>query len=385
MVGRWLAGAIRALGEERAAVEAFASLQSSPLSPPMAPHRLVYGAAAVALWAQLAAAQPAEPTAETVLTREATAVAPTVAESDDPSSTPDALIDQGIAQRKAGDDRAALESFQRAYELGGSPRALAQLALAEQALGRWLDAHEHLTRALGQEHAWIRDHEEELRAALGDIGSELGSLEVACNVVGAEVFVDGRRLGLTPSPAAFRVVAGESVIQVVAPGYFSLTRQVQVEAGGLSRVEVTLTPRASAEAEALDSGAAARRTRAPDVAPLRAEAAPWHDALMYGSFGLAGLGVATGITGYAMREVNVKIYNDDSRCDLVPELRRSEECSEAADAWRLGENLMIGGFAAAGVFSALGVYLWLDRPDEADGAEVACMLRPSALTCSGVF
>jgi hypothetical protein len=294
------------------------------------------------------------------------------------------LIDRGIAQRKAGDDRGALESFQRAHELGGSPRALAQLALAEQALGRWLDAHEHMTRALSEEHPWIRDHAAELRAALDDISSELGSLEVACNVDGAQVYVDGRRLGTTPSASAFRIVAGESVIQVVAPGYFNLTRQVQVEAGGLSRVEVRLTPRASEEARdpARESGAAS--ASGPGVAePARGEG-PWREALMYGSLGFAGLGVATGVTGYVMREVNVKLYNDDGRCDIEPLRTRSEECPDAADAWRVGENLAIGGFVVAGVFGALGLYLWLDQPDE-QSAAVACSFGVNALSCSGTF
>src|SRR5688572_1092503 len=57
------------------------------------------------------------------------------------------LIDRGVEQRKAGDDRAALELFRRAFELNGSGQALAQMALAEQALGRWLDAHQHLRLA----------------------------------------------------------------------------------------------------------------------------------------------------------------------------------------------------------------------------------------------
>lgn len=354
----------------------------------MVPWRLALGFALAALWAPLAGAQEPSPGVPAAPSPDESAPWPPGPGSEtvpDPSAALEALIEQGIGQRKAGDDRAALESFQRAYELGGSPRALAQLALAEQALGRWLDAHEHLTRALAQDHPWIREHADELRAALDDIGSELGALEVACNVDGAEVFVDGRRLGLTPSPSAFRVVAGESVIQVVAPGYFSLTRQVQVEAGGLSRVEVTLTPRGSAEA---DVPASDRAMSAPAIgardASGRAEAAPWRDALMYGSLGFAGLGVATGVTGYVMREVNVKIYNDDRRCYRGPE-PRSVQCPDAAEAWRLGENLMIGGLAVAGVFGALGTYLWLDRPDDGGSSEIACALGPDAFTCSGVF
>src|SRR5207244_1663513 len=51
----------------------------------------------------------------------------------------EALLDQGYALRERGDDDQALAKFQAAYRLAPEPRALAQIALAEQALGRWLD------------------------------------------------------------------------------------------------------------------------------------------------------------------------------------------------------------------------------------------------------
>src|SRR5437762_1307315 len=44
------------------------------------------------------------------------------------------LINRGIALREARNDGAALEIFRQAYGLKKSPRALAQVALAEQAL-----------------------------------------------------------------------------------------------------------------------------------------------------------------------------------------------------------------------------------------------------------
>ena len=362
--------------------------EGAPTDCMLAARRFALGCALGLFWSVPSRAQApgaaGEPPADAGVNSAPTAAYPSPEAA---ALTPEKLIEDGIAQRKAGDDRAALDSFRRAHELGGSPRALAQLALAEQALGRWLDADEHLTRALERDHDWIREHSVELRAALELIRSELGSLEVTCNVEGAEVYVDGRRLGVTPSPSAFRVVAGQSVIQVVAEGYFNLTRQVQVEAGGLARVEVSLTPRSSANdapAALAEGTAAAAKSPVASPDPSEPGVAPWRDGLMYGSMGLSAVGLATGIAGYAMREVNVKIYNDDSRCDLNPLEPRSEECPDAAKAWRRGENLMIGGFVAAGVFGALALYLWIDRPAE-DGAKLAVGLTPGGVTCSGTF
>jgi hypothetical protein len=93
-----------------------------------------------------------------------------------------------------------------------------------------------------------------------------------------------------------------------------------------------------------------------------------------------------GATGYVIREVNVKLYNNDSRCAMDSGARRSEECKDEAAAWRSGEVAAIAGFSAAGVFGALGLYLWLNRPETPGRADLACAFDPSiALRCGGRF
>src|SRR6185312_3741828 len=57
---------------------------------------------------------------------------------------PDALIDQGLELREHGKDADALALFERAYSASPTPRAKAQIALAEQALGRWAAAEKDL-------------------------------------------------------------------------------------------------------------------------------------------------------------------------------------------------------------------------------------------------
>ena len=69
----------------------------------------------------------------------------------------DALIRRAIELRKQGNDRGALEELQRAYGIAQSPRAAAQLGFAEQAVGIWLQAEEHVREALGEPgDKWIR-------------------------------------------------------------------------------------------------------------------------------------------------------------------------------------------------------------------------------------
>src|SRR5688500_10991836 len=54
------------------------------------------------------------------------------------------LIRQGVALRRSGQDQAALPLFQKAHEIGHTPRTAAQLGLVEMALGYVLEAERDL-------------------------------------------------------------------------------------------------------------------------------------------------------------------------------------------------------------------------------------------------
>jgi tetratricopeptide (TPR) repeat protein len=288
-----------------------------------------------------------------------------------PVDSTEALIERGVELRKTGDDRTALEVFARAFACSGSARAQAQMALAEQALGRWIDAHQHLRAALDAAHdPWIREHTAALTESLAEIASRLGRLEVTANVAGAELSVDGRRVGRTPLSDAIYAVVGESVVILSAPGYFDLARRVTVDAGSLSRVSLHLTrvrPSPLVEAE-----------------PAASSAQPYRQALTYGSLGLSAAGFAVGTGGYVLREVNVSIYNDNSRC-LDFERDRRDVCSDERSAFRRGEALAIAGFSVAGVFGALGLYLWLSDEGDGDVESVACNFGGASVSCQGTF
>src|SRR5262245_3460612 len=58
------------------------------------------------------------------------------------------LLGEGVELRRRGKDAEALEKFQQAHQISGSPRAKAQMGFAEQALGRWVPAYEHLQASL---------------------------------------------------------------------------------------------------------------------------------------------------------------------------------------------------------------------------------------------
>ena len=119
-----------------------------------------------------------------------------------PSSDPqeDVLNRQGVEARRHNDDQGALHLFRRAYGLHKSPRAAAQMGLAEIALGQWEAADTHLDEALAaSEDPWIHKNEPVLREASSRVKSQFGEMQVLGEPAGAEIVIEGRIVGTTPT------------------------------------------------------------------------------------------------------------------------------------------------------------------------------------------
>lgn len=167
----------------------------------------------------------------------AATLAPTGALGDDEAEV---LVQKGIELRKTQHDLEALDVFRLAYAKAPTPRILAQIGLAEHALGLWLGAETDLVGALA--HAsdpWIQKNGDALRAALEVVRGHLGWVLVEANVVGAELRVDGRFVGKLPLPRV-RVVAGAGFVEVSAGGHESVSRAVVVPARGEVKVGLVL-------------------------------------------------------------------------------------------------------------------------------------------------
>ncbi|HJL16909.1 MAG TPA: tetratricopeptide repeat protein [Sandaracinaceae bacterium LLY-WYZ-13_1] len=170
----------------------------------------------------------------------------------------EALIEEGLELRRQHRDEQALERFQRAYEIAHAPRALAQIALAEQALGRYVPAEQHLVSALSvQMDPWIAERRSQLEQALGQIRAQLGTVEIQGGVEGAQVFVNGTARGTLPQASRLRVRAGSAAVEVRMQGYLTVQRQVMVPAGGTARETVQLVP--------------ARQTAGPTAQPVQGQ------------------------------------------------------------------------------------------------------------------
>jgi hypothetical protein len=313
----------------------------------------------------------------------ALALAPQVAHADDA----DALIKQGVERRRAHDDQGALELFRRAYDLAATPRALAQIGLAEQALGRWGDAETHLSAALERAaDPWIAKYQSTLEASRADVGKHLGSLDVRGGPNGAEVRVDARFVGTLPLRRTLRVPAGTILLDVSASGFVSQTRTVKIEAGQLAHEELALQSRSAttnAAPAAAPTGAAnasdatnatnATTTDAAASAPPAPTRRRWAQVALWSGLGLAAVGGGALVVG----ELEVRSYNDHG-CAATPLLTACQDRHDTATRARVVGAV---GLVGAGVLGATAAVLFLTSPKSAsDGGETR-----AALACAPVL
>lgn len=309
---------------------------------------------------------------------------------------------RGVALRNAHRDDEALTVFRGLYERTGEVRALARMALAEAVLGRWVEAEQHLGRALGTDDAWVSQNRASLEQAFGQVREHVGGLTVVTNVPGSEVFSSGQRLAVTPIERPLRVVAGVIELEIRAPRRAVSRRQVVVRPGpGVTAIDVELGPEIEAPPAQVTPEAAPAVTPNPTttavlpptvIPPAMLEgalgapfagvearrAATAHrdrwNGLAVGAFVAGGAGFLTAAIALGMRESAVNEFNsagcqrDDDR-DLVI---GSGVCQGYYDRGEAATAVSIVG-AVVGVAGSVAGALSLAR--------AAAPPRHSALSC----
>jgi len=282
---------------------------------------------------------------------------------------------RGNALRAGHRDAEALVVFRELWSRTHEPRALARMALAEAALGRWVEAEAHLDEALGHgTDGWIRQNRASLAQQRRLIGEHVGGLDVRCDVDSAEVWINAARVATLPAERPLRVPAGRVTFDVRAAGYEDLRRTIQVVPGGeATRAEVALT-----RATATTSADGAR-------APL-ATGGPW---VVVGIASLAGgaVGLGVGVAALVVRNGHVASFRDhgcllDLYSDVVQ--TRSAGCRSEYDAGTSWEPVITAGFVAGGVLAVAGAVMLLAAPRRVRESPTAFGCGPGVAT-PGVF
>ncbi len=333
---------------------------------------------------------------------------PRPALGDDAGSEAERLIRRGIELRKAHDDPGAVPLFQKAYDLIQSPRAAGQLGLAEQALGRWEEAEQHVREALQADgDAWVAKNHATLAGALGVIEGHLGRVEVIGDPEGAEVLVNGRTVGHLPLPEAVAVSAGSVDIELHAPGYESAQRTITVGAAQYQRVVLRLAKAAEPvgavdtppAAPAGDASRAPEPTAPPPMPAGKIQARPVTEgrstartALDWTVAGLALGSLAVGVTFTFIERKNVSAFdsykdcaNDNGTAVVRGTMIAKPACQPALDDYVLDEKVAVAGYVGAGVFALTWLILQLTGPPPAaPNGERALVLPPCAPSAARV-
>lgn len=316
----------------------------------------------------------------------------TVSASAAAQSESDGVYEEANRQRRRHHDDRALRMLQAHYARTHEARAEAAMGLAEMALERWGDAESHLAEALvATPTPWLDTNRAALATALQRCRQRIGVgvLSVATSTVGAEVFINGMRMGTAGQP--LRVSAGAVSFEVRAAGHLPVSRSVVVAAGANIQESVALErePVATPPTERPPLVAVEPTPRPPPVdapAAVQARVAPPLEAtrpsrtlpaLRVTALALGAVGLGLGIAGSVLREDAAQTYAGPG-CVASPS---DPECSYATlrDRYSAMNAMAIAGFVTGGVFTAAGVALWFVHPRAERSAAWSCGPGPGAI------
>jgi hypothetical protein len=257
-----------------------------------------------------------------------------------------ALLEQGVQRRIEHRDDEARALFARAWDACHCGEALAQMALAEQALGRWAAAERHLTDAMAMDEPWIARNRAVLADSLAEIGRHLATIEVRIDPHSATLTLSTGESTRADSTgfSRLRVVPGETVVRAEAAGFMPAAQTAATIAGETSRIEFTLVP-------AVPPRAATVPTESPNASDRR-----WIIGAGFAT-GASVLFVAGAAIAWGFEQSAVRAYNDDSRC-LVGSRTRDQNCGDDLAHLQQAAGIAAGGLALAALSGALSGVLW---------------------------
>ena len=156
------------------------------------------------------------------------------------------LFRQGVELFKANDLERALELFLQSRAAHESIANTSNAAICLDRLGRYDEALEMYEAVLTKFKNELSDEE---RASMGPametLRQKVGNVWISANVEGS-VVIDGRERGRLPLTIPIRVLPGKRNVRVIAPGYVTWQREVEIAAAEEERLDAVLEPLADA-------------------------------------------------------------------------------------------------------------------------------------------
>ncbi|MBI5517553.1 MAG: hypothetical protein HY909_27530 [Deltaproteobacteria bacterium] len=302
----------------------------------------------------------------------------------------------------------ARRAFEQAYHLCHQGEYLERLAVAEQALGLWVESNTHFTQAI--EDTTMRQRRTELEGERARVRQHLARILLTGEGPTSRVTINEHQEGTWPMTTPVWVPAGSVVVVLRTEGYLDWRRELNLRGGELSQEPVVLVQRPQAVAPtpdipstaepppepgtripanpAADASGVPRTTLPPQPPAMPPTSNRTLRLLGLTSAGLAVVSLGAGVVGaLVLGSREADYFNNDScrphtagLCDVLYNSYANSGMAELANI----------GFVASGAFGvAATVLLLASRGSVRSTTQVglACGAGPGelGLACGGRF
>ncbi len=283
----------------------------------------------------------------------------------------DALMKRKKADKGLNAYAEALAAYEAAYEAYNSPQIFLLVAIAEQKLGRYLEAMRHYETMLSDSSSDKLKQEAADAAVAGmkEVQAYLSALDITVEQDGATITIDEVEIGTTPLDGPYWVDPGEHIYTVTLKGYTAVEEVVELNGGEIGTRQVRLL--------ALPITVVAEKE--DDEVPFDTvtETATPSKTTLYASIGVSGtLLTAAIVTGLTASKRHTTFS------DMALSAEERDDARKSGKNFSLATDLLVaGGLLAAGygLFSYYTSYKPASERMAAESAQEEASLDSSSL------
>jgi hypothetical protein len=158
------------------------------------------------------------------------------AQSPEAKAKAQGLMKHGAQHYQHGDFADALAEFQAAYAAFPSPKLLLNIGQCQRELGRSGEALQAFERFLTDADAPPPRLLAEAKQAIEELSAQVGRVRIDCAIKGAEVRIDGKKVGIAPIKELLPVTPGHHELTASQQGQSRAASDVDIAAGTVETV-----------------------------------------------------------------------------------------------------------------------------------------------------
>lgn len=178
-----------------------------------------------------------------------------VAPSADAKAKAQILVKRGAQDFQHGRYEAALGEFRDAYAIFPSPKLFLNIGQCERELGHAVEAIQAFERFRREAELPPPRLLAEAEEGIAELSAHVGKLRVDCPTPGAEIRLDGKKVGVAPMAEPLAVAPGPHALTATYQGHTAVASNVEVAAGAVEAVVLRADASSSARTIGRNGGA----------------------------------------------------------------------------------------------------------------------------------